>query len=666
MLEAMSQLALDFLREELGADEGHDPWDWYVEVRNQRPELIFSYLVEAARDSLAPNYYVLRKITSENGISRVLLEQREFTDGTVSSLPFVKSTGPNDGPLGPVIKRTCNPGKEPGPTIGTNNKALKNFQENSKPGKVWADYFKYCSDILQCKLVTYQGREINLNHDDSLLDFAVRTIPERQTALLTILDSQDRLPGDVPEYVAYLQTVLAQKKYSTKQNPPQSEIACTLNNTIGIIYPNAVNGAGLGITNVKRRGIFPGLNDQEAWKKFPLSAESADLLYVFFYHVREQFMGQVAGEYALLLPYTTMVDHAKRLKFMQRARNNYISSLAEDTLVKQERRLQKLADEEKVVTSITILWADFGQKLENVRGIVTDVLPSRLRSMSEVAGGMWDDHAYPFPEYPIESDLDIAFNHLGQLLRRPGGDRTKKANNGARLFGLRRDIAANAYHGREIPTERLWEEIREISEAYLIDALKNGSFGLNEGRGKSGKPNYLTMAGWVRHICKFIYFLRRLEVYPRMGDWRYEPHNKRLKEFFADSEGRTGIDSPEKAYAFLLGTLFGRLLRVQSDRDVNVGANALTWLRRLTLTGKDLPDLHNKTWEKLSTYRDLGNSHVREIVEELAHLGIRSGTDINLNQTETGYFLILGQSLSFEVIPSREKTDTEKGEETNA
>ena len=139
-----------------------------------------------------------------------------------------------------------------------------------------------------------------------------------------------------------------------------------------------------------------------------------------------------------------------------------------------------------------------------------------------------------------------------------------------------------------------------------------------------------------------------------MEEWRYQPRKGRLREFFEDSEGRTGIDSREKAYAFLLGALFGKLMQVQSARGVNVGANALPWLKRFTLTGRDLPDLYVKIREKLLTYR-AESSDVREVIEELGNLGTSLGTKIDLSQTETGYFLLLGQSLSPTFMPSRAK-----------
>ncbi len=203
----------------------------------------------------------------------------------------------------------------------------------------------------------------------------------------------------------------------------------------------------------------------------------------------------------------------------------------------------------------------------------------------------------------------------------------------------------------------MWKEVREVFEAYLLDAIeRRDSYGLfNEGKSKKGET-YLTMAGWVRHLCRFLYLLRKLEVYPQMDDWRYAPRTERFRRsfdaLFQDANGRTGIDRPEKAYAFLLGALFGKLIQVQGARGVNVGANALPWLRRFTLTGKDLPELYVKIREKLMTYGTESSAAVRDVEEELGHLGTLLGTDIRLNQTETGYFLLLGQSLSRNLMPS--------------
>jgi hypothetical protein len=40
----------------------------------------------------------------------------------------------------------------------------------------------------------------------------------------------------------------------------------------------------------------------------------------------------------------------------------------------------------------------------------------------------------------------------------------------------------------------------------------------------------------------------------------------------------------------------------------------------------------------------------------LGTLGAQLGTNIKLDETETSYFLLLGQSLAVKVIPSKKKT----------
>ena len=115
LLDAMVRIALDHLREELPDDMGDrsDPWTWYLRLREERPELLFRYLIEAPRGSLSPNYYVLRADADEDV---AVLEQRERKDGDELRLPFVQSTGSQSGALGPVIKRTYATGKGPGPS----------------------------------------------------------------------------------------------------------------------------------------------------------------------------------------------------------------------------------------------------------------------------------------------------------------------------------------------------------------------------------------------------------------------------------------------------------------------------------------------------------------------------------------------------------------------
>ena len=70
----------------------------------------------------------------------------------------------------------------------------------------------------------------------------------------------------------------------------------------------------------------------------------------------------------------------------------------------------------------------------------------------------------------------------------------------------------------------------------------------------------------------------------------YQPKSEVLKPYFSRE---SAIDTPAKAFAFILA-LYGKVMQVQAGRGVNVGANALTWLKRLTLTGWIYPNFTSK------------------------------------------------------------------------
>lgn len=141
-------------------------------------------------------------------------------------------------------------------------------------------------------------------------------------------------------------------------------------------------------------------------------------------------------------------------------------------------------------------------------------------------------------------------------------------------------------------------------------------------------------------------------------DW-YEPKLDKLKSYFGPE---SGINSREKAFAFLLGIIFGKLLAVQGARKVNVSSNALTWLKRLTLSGRDLPEFYTKVRGKLLVYGTERSDEVRELLHEIAQLGAKLGDQINLNETQTCYYLLLGQSLAQEILPAKDGED----EQTNS
>jgi CRISPR-associated protein Csh1 len=650
MIQAMRQLALDFLYNELGGTGNEE--DWYRDLRQNNMGALFPYLVEKARDSMSGNYYVLYPDPNDTQVA--ILEQRVLRDEDKPKLPFVQSTGSQSPALGPVIKRSFLKAKGAGPSEKILISTLKAFEELGKQDEVeaqpWSIYFAYACQLLSRPIVRFNGKA---HEGKQALLRAVELLDESKTTFLSILDSAGRLPGERQDYRNYLQDILATEKYSTGSIVPLTNQVDALTGESTTVYPNSLAGAGLNLTNVDRIGTFSNLDESNAWKKFSLGVANADLLYTFSFHMRSDFVSRVAGEQALVLPHLSFKQE-KRLKFVKRFKD-YLSNLQANASAQEKRLLRYYQDSPDAVANITIIWADFGQKLENVTGIVSDILPSRLSSISDHITGLKNTSSPVFPTYIIEeAEPDLAFNSLGTLLKRPGGLKTKKANESAQLFEFKRDLAARVYHGRQIALGRFWDEVLDVAYAYLMDIAETGnSYGLiTEGESKKGR--YLTLAGWTKHLAKYLYFLKQLEVYPSMNNWHYQPKQEMLQRFFSDSQATAGLDTTEKVYAFLLGVLFGKVMEVQAARGVNVGANALTWLKRLNLTGADLPGLYIKVREKLLVYETESRGEVRAIVEELGLLGAQIGAP-KLSKTDTCYYLLLGQSLTYTLIPPKKE-----------
>ena len=654
MIQDMRQLALDFLYNEL--DGQGDAEAWYRSMRENEMGKLFPYLIEAARDSMAENYYVLYPDPNDESVA--VMEQRVFKDGDGPKIPFVQSTGSQSPALGPIIKRSYVKAKGGGPSDKILDSTLASFAETGMQDEPWSDYFDYAQQVLS-RPVLYAKFDETVHEGKPALHSAIEIIPETKTAFLSVLDRDDRLPGERPDYRVYLQGALAAEKYSTGKYPPIASQEDALTGEKTTVYPNSLAGAGLNLTNMDRIGAFSDLDDDNAWKRFSLSAANADLLFTFSFHMRGDFVGRVAGELALILPHLS-IDQEQRQRFIADFKR-YVDDIKSDSQLSNKERslLRHIRNYPEAVLNITLLWANFGQKLENVTGIVTDVLPTRLSEISNVIEEVTRLETHVFPSETVETaEPDIAFNSLGALLHRPGGKKNKKSNESAKLFELKRDMAARTYHRQPVPIARFWDEISVTARAYLMDIAESGNtYGLlNEGSGKKGA--YLTLAGWTKHLAQYIYFLRRLEVYPTMNDWHYEPEREELKPFFANTKDTAGLDTPEKVYAFLLGALFGKVMEVQGARGVNVGANALTWLKRLNMEGRDLPALYNKVREKLLTYNTESSAGVRAVIEELGRLGMQIGTPA-LNKTDASYYLLLGQSQTKTLIRSKPQPEKE-------
>ncbi|HNV70349.1 MAG TPA: TM1802 family CRISPR-associated protein, partial [Candidatus Ozemobacteraceae bacterium] len=530
--------------------------------------------------------------------------------------------------------------------------------------KPWGSYFReITSNLARPRLRLPDQAEITWKDHDygSSLEAAVDRIDARQTIFLAVADSLGKLPGERLEYCSYLQEeVLSGDRYVTGAASAHPKATCPLCHVIDVpVYPNALKGAGINLANADRAGAFPGINIDNAWKGYSLCKPCSDLLFIYKFHVlkedeslqRRPFTNRIAGEQALIVPHFSARSSEWRplLKMFR----DVVKTARTDVELDEDDMLDRLR-EQRALLSVDFLWADLGQSIENLRGMISDVPPTRLRFLSTLNAAQTRIKHAVFPERHLPSlRPTLGLNALKDLFKLPGGKKTQKENEGPGSFHLRRQIASCVYHNLPLLWSRLSEAIIITARAYWDEVTISGNWeqALFEGFNKKKNEGYLTTAGWVKHLAWWLYYFKRLGVLP-MEKNVHTPQLETLKPYFGPE---SGIDSPEKAFAFLLGTAYGYLLRVQAARGVNVSSNALTWLKRLTLKGRDLPSLYIKIREKLLIYEAEKRQDLRQLLEEIGQLGIRLGTNIQLDEVATNYYLLLGQSVANNVFPSAGK-----------
>jgi len=641
-------------------------------IREQHGEQLAPLLVEAAEK--IPRVYLLQAQTNQPGVVRMRVE--DLDDAKRQRLPFNKPSGAQSPALGPVFKRTSKPKENPpcGPSLKIQNTTAKEFTAQAQSGAVWSHYFsEVCATLFNSTVLEFGDQNYCVGDDQTdahILAAAIRLIPEKETVFLAVIDATGQWPGDRAEYQNYLAQCLAEIKYVTGEAQPYSPARCPLCGATDVtLYPN-LRGTGINFSNMDRVGAFPNLEVKQAWKSYGLCLDCADLLYVFKNHLlTQQFTGFVAGDKALLLPSLLgnsdgrrqfLIDWRKYINAINNA-GNKIGSHEKDLLDFVRDR-----DDSQVV--VHILWATFGQVIDDVRGVVTDILPSRLRQLTR-HNQQANNWQHPLaPRYPLEdATFDLNLTLLLALLKRPGGKRAAKANDSSQLFAIKRQLVEAIYHGVPLGTATagLWRELLITARWRLDDIADSSNFGglLYEGYSDKGnkKNHYWTLAGWMKHLARLLYYLDSIGVLPMAAPnteaLHFEPSLAALKPYF---QSGSGLNTREKAFTFLLGILYGKVLQVQAARGVNVASNALTWLKRLNLDGRDLPELYCKIREKLLNYGVEASADVRAIVQDLGRLGGQSiGDTIGLDQTVTCYFLLLGQSITVDVLPSKTKTTEE-------
>lgn len=677
MITAMRELALDYLMQK--ETKGQYPLDsekWYQNFRQNTPEKLFFYLVEDV--GKIETAYILSKkdVLADTATLSVQDIQRDSDSKgcTPEKLPFIKPTGAQSPAIGPVLKRSYDKNKGGGPTAKILKSTMKYFQEVADSNKPWSEYFQDVLSVLHCSnLVLPDGGIINwldAGYSSLLACVVDRIDSQKNTVFVTVRNSAGKLPGEVPAYLKYLlKEKLAGERYVTKKVPAQEQAECPLCNAKNItVYPNALRGAGISFINMDREGVFSQIKLNNAWKAFALCGSCADLLYIYKNQVlkkggpkkdKRPFSAYIAGSVALIIPhFLPGLAVAERVGVLVEEVDSYINEINTDVEDSEADLLDVLKDK-KSILNLDILWVEVGQNIENVIGIITAVLPSRLKELSKINEDAVNWQHGLFPKIEVEREPNnlkpnLSLIALNSLFKRPGGDKAKEINKNKQLFELKRQIADAVYHQKILFEERFWSEILITARWYLAEVIEKekGHLGLLY-EGSSKKGGYLTAAGWIKHLNWWAYYFKEVGILKSEKDF-FEPSMKKLKSCFGPE---SGIDSAEKAFAFLLGILYGKLLEVQGAKGVNVGANALTWLKRLTLKGRDLPELYTKIRAKLLAYGTESNAEVRELLAELSRLGIKLGDEIRLDEVKTNYYLLLGQAMSKEVLPSKKEGD---------
>ncbi len=659
MLQEMRLIALDYLYHELGNEIliPNNLEEWFEKYSSENPGKIISYLIETIEDG---KQVILFEPDSQNNdlinVSLTEVKNDSF------KYPFVKPSSGNSPQIGPVMKLGYNPNTGFSPKTKILKQTLKKWKGIAESAATYSDYFQDIINMLERKelnifdkcTINWESNKFN----DPIDCFISQEGANYKGSLIVIKNTNGKTPGEASGYISYLQENLVKEKYTVNKIDRIKKAKCSLCNNEDVeVFPNGVKGAGINIGNVDREGSFSGLILNDAWKNYSICQVCADLLYIYKNHVLQKhsetkkrpYQTYVAGEPALIIP-SISNDPENRQRIIKRVVQTVDRMTTKTDTV--ERRLWNILKTEKAILNVNIYWLTIGQVIGDLEGSVTDIPPTRLKELSHFNDRAREWENPIFPNIKIESlySVDLSLNSLKDIFRRVGGKKVKGYNTSQKLLRLRRDIAKSVYHHSFFNEQRFWSEIMITAKTYLEDIILSGFWwgAVNEGVTDKGKT-YLTSAGWVRHLAWWLYYFKQVGVM-KMNKNPYQPKTDLLKPYFSDE---SGIDTYEKAFAFTLGILFGRLLTLQGAKGINVGANALTWLKRLTLKGSDLPELYVKTREKLLAYDAEGNKNVRVVIQELGHLGKILGDNIKLDNVPTNYFLLLGQSVSSEVIPTK-------------
>lgn len=587
--------------------------------------------------------YVVRR----DGSGAVTARAIEVDETSRYGFAFRRPAGPRSPQVGPVLKRALDPKKGVAPNGTTLAATLAHFGAlSASKGAVATVYRAALESLGPGDVAARTARLVS----------ALEEIPEKKTVFVALGDP----PGVDPVYADHLLSVIRTDLYGIDDEAPTGP--CPVCRRVAQLGRGALKGAKVNFLNGDNLGVFPGFDSDRAADRFALCAACADAIASTYINLKSKLRVVIAGTPALVLPYIVAPDGEGER--MPAAWDAVLQARGpKDPRASEDELLAAIA-KESALASFHVLWASMGDSLEDVTGFIASVPCARLRTLAahnEIAN-TWVGGVLPTRRV---RPFDLHLSLVGELLHHPGGKRTERRNN-VRLAALRQRVAQAVYLGEPLDPAPLLAEVREIIADHLVDPTISERFAaMNLTREapppkRAGADLQLNAASWIRHVALLFHALRELEVLPPMSNGaRYTPRSARLRKLLSPP---SGVDTDAKMFAFALGLLFGRLLALQAVRGVNTRSNALTWLRRATLTGADLPGLYVRMRERLAAYDAERSAPLRELVFDASELGKRLGSEIPLDADTAMYFLFLGQSLAGEVFAKDDAVAPEESE----
>lgn len=662
MLQAFRQLALDYCYQQLGnpSEQPDDLASWF---RQLHPELLYPLLVEVAPH--IKHTYTLQPDPQQPDVA--LLKIQEHSVGQETDYPFVKQ--PPKAPFfGAVLKRTL--GKQgPAPTPSRIKQTIQKWQEIRDAGASYSPLFGRFVQLANLTQIRKEGQDtiytMPTEGCETILDLCTQHLIDEKETVFLVLTDQGQMPGTLPEYRQFVMEHEAEARYTTLDVPLHSNGSCPLcGASPADVFAQGIKGAGFNIMNQDRASAFPGANKDNAWKRYAICITCCHLLTVAKIYVVPALQTSIAGSSAVVIPSVSQ-DCTHRHRFIKQIMNNY------DALIHpqdngnggvqrlEQRFLDTLSANQQALTSISILWGNFGQEIEKIKAIIPDVLPSRLADISRINDEVptWEHPCFPrINDKSLQIDLGMGcLYRFFSMVAIPtsGTTKTSHPDDTTAMCTFRRQILEAVFQKQQFRDVFRFENNlhQTIRQHYSLNQPNSDNFYNKEmwekGTQPKGKALWVTASGFVKHVARLLHYLRheQIGVLP-MIEHPYVPSIPELVPFVG---AESGIDTPSKAFAFWIGVLQAKVMLLQK----NAGrATSLQWLQSLELHPRQLPRLFTQLANKILLYdqeRQDGVMSWRSIrfpMEEISHLGIMLGDQIGLTVEQTNYFLLLGMGVA--------------------